>query len=219
MANTVAGIHLGPDDHASRPTATAVTAGTLYSCSDHDLIYRSDGSTWSTWADVSSAAGGGRANAFIGSIDALRTGTYSATAGLVAARVYVCKMCPDQDITVTKARLLIANSAGNFDIGIYNSALDTKLGSTGSTASPGNGVQDVNLTGSVALSAGTVYYSAFVTDSTTIDIPSIAPGGTLGYGDWQLYGVESATGGPPLPASLTITFDAATQYPLIWFQA
>lgn len=56
MANTVAGVHLGPDTHANRPDATAVTAGTLYSCSDHDLIYRSDGSTWTTWADLT---GGG----------------------------------------------------------------------------------------------------------------------------------------------------------------
>lgn len=38
--------------HASRPTATAVPAGTIYSCTDHSLVYRSDGSTWSTWATL-----------------------------------------------------------------------------------------------------------------------------------------------------------------------
>lgn len=39
--------------HAARPAATAVPAGGLYSCSDHNLIYRSDGATWSTWATLS----------------------------------------------------------------------------------------------------------------------------------------------------------------------
>jgi len=52
MAATVAGILL-TGDHASRPAATAVVAGTLYSCTDHDLVYQSDGATWSTWADLS----------------------------------------------------------------------------------------------------------------------------------------------------------------------
>ena len=58
MANTVAGIHLGPDTHANRPAATAVTSGSLYSCSDHDLIYRSDGSAWATWATLGGGASG-----------------------------------------------------------------------------------------------------------------------------------------------------------------
>lgn len=51
------GILLPPDDHASRPAATDVVAGTLYPCTDHELIYQSDGATWSTWASIS--AGGG----------------------------------------------------------------------------------------------------------------------------------------------------------------
>jgi hypothetical protein len=41
---------LGPDTHASRPSAGAVPQGTKYSCSTHGLIEESDGvSTWSTW--------------------------------------------------------------------------------------------------------------------------------------------------------------------------
>lgn len=52
---TVAGIHQGADTHANRPAANAVTAGTLYSCSDHDLIYISNGSAWSTYATVGGA--------------------------------------------------------------------------------------------------------------------------------------------------------------------
>lgn len=47
--------HLLDGTHAARPAATAVPAGTLYSCSDHSLIYQSDGSAWSTWATISSS--------------------------------------------------------------------------------------------------------------------------------------------------------------------
>lgn len=54
MAATVAGIHLGPDTHANRPAANAagLPVGSLYSCSDHGLIYITDGSSWSTWATL-----------------------------------------------------------------------------------------------------------------------------------------------------------------------
>lgn len=43
-------------DHASRPAATAVVAGALYACSDHGLVYQSDGSSWSTWATLGSSS-------------------------------------------------------------------------------------------------------------------------------------------------------------------
>jgi hypothetical protein len=39
-------------DHASRPAAADMPEGGLYACSDHDLIYQSDGSSWNTWADL-----------------------------------------------------------------------------------------------------------------------------------------------------------------------
>lgn len=54
-AITVPGMFL-TGDHASRPAANAVGGGTLYSCTDHSLIYQSDTSSWSTWATV---GGGG----------------------------------------------------------------------------------------------------------------------------------------------------------------
>ena len=44
--------HLLDGTHAARPAATAVPAGTLYSCSDHSLVYQSDGATWATWATL-----------------------------------------------------------------------------------------------------------------------------------------------------------------------
>ena len=54
MPATLAGIHLGPDTHANRPAANAsgLPIGSLYLCSDHSLIYKTDGSSWSTWATL-----------------------------------------------------------------------------------------------------------------------------------------------------------------------
>lgn len=61
VAITIPGMFL-TGTHAARPAASAVGGGTLYSCSDHSLIYQSDGSAWSTWATV----GGGGDGSLIG---------------------------------------------------------------------------------------------------------------------------------------------------------
>jgi hypothetical protein len=58
MTATVAGIHLGPDTHANRPAAGTPPVGSLYSCSTHSLVYRTDGSTWSTWATLGGSGTG-----------------------------------------------------------------------------------------------------------------------------------------------------------------
>jgi hypothetical protein len=46
---------LDTGDHASRPAASTA-AGMLYSCSDHSLVYQSDGSSWTTWATLGAVA-------------------------------------------------------------------------------------------------------------------------------------------------------------------
>ncbi len=47
--------HLLEGNHAGRPAFGAVPQGTLYACSDHALIYQSDGvAAWSTWATLGS---------------------------------------------------------------------------------------------------------------------------------------------------------------------
>lgn len=43
---------LGTGDHASRPAASAVGSGGLYSCTTHSLVYQTDGSSWTTWATL-----------------------------------------------------------------------------------------------------------------------------------------------------------------------
>lgn len=52
---TIPGMFL-TGDHASRPAATAVGGGSIYSCTDHDLLYQSDGAAWTTWATLSGGA-------------------------------------------------------------------------------------------------------------------------------------------------------------------
>lgn len=57
MTATVAGIHLGIDTHANRPAANTTPNGSLYSCSTHSLVYKSNAAanTWATWATVSAS--------------------------------------------------------------------------------------------------------------------------------------------------------------------
>lgn len=59
MVASVAGIHLS-GNHAGRPTANTVPDGSLYSCTTHALVYKSDyaGNSWSTWADLSGTGTG-----------------------------------------------------------------------------------------------------------------------------------------------------------------
>ncbi len=48
---TIPGMFL-TGDHASRPAASAVGSGSVYSCTTHGLIYQSDGASWTTWATL-----------------------------------------------------------------------------------------------------------------------------------------------------------------------
>ena len=52
MADTTLPGLLATGDHASRPAASAVGTGALYSCTTHGLVYQTDGSTWTTWATL-----------------------------------------------------------------------------------------------------------------------------------------------------------------------
>jgi hypothetical protein len=52
MATTRFADHLLTGIHSARPAASAVPAGTLYSCTTHQLIYQSDGTSWTTYATL-----------------------------------------------------------------------------------------------------------------------------------------------------------------------
>ena len=42
---------IGPDDHAGRPAVTDAAVGTLFVCTDDDVVEINDGATWSEWFD------------------------------------------------------------------------------------------------------------------------------------------------------------------------
>ena len=106
MATTFAN-HLLTGDHASRPLADAVPQGTLYSCTDHALIYMSDGDAWSTWATL-----GGEAVVIPGSIVAIFDGGGDA----LVADSFVDIPMPD-DGTIT-AWTLLADQSGDVELDI-----------------------------------------------------------------------------------------------------
>lgn len=87
MVATVAGIHLGLDTHANRPAGNAVPDGSIYSCSTHSLVYKSNfaGNSWATWATL-----GGTETLPVSIIDAkgdLIAGTAADTASRLAVGV------------------------------------------------------------------------------------------------------------------------------------
>lgn len=50
--------HLLEGTHAARPAASATPVDALYACTDHDIIYQSNGvDTWSTWHDPDVSTG------------------------------------------------------------------------------------------------------------------------------------------------------------------
>lgn len=81
MANTTLPALLDTGDHASRPAASAVGTGALYSCTDHSLVYQTDGSTWTTWATL---GGGGIPLTLIDAAGDLILGSAADTAARLA---------------------------------------------------------------------------------------------------------------------------------------
>lgn len=60
---------LGTGVHASRPAASAVGKGGLYSCSTHSLVYQTDGSSWTTWASLSGTGAPTTSTYLVGALD------------------------------------------------------------------------------------------------------------------------------------------------------
>ncbi len=86
MTATVAGIHLGIDTHANRPAANTVPDGSIYSCSTHSLIYKSNlaGNSWATWATLGTTVAAGALLDYVQITSAATiTNTTEATADIV----------------------------------------------------------------------------------------------------------------------------------------
>jgi hypothetical protein len=86
MPATIQGAHLGPGDHASRPAANAAGQpfGALYSCTDHALIYKTDGATWATYATLGTVGSGVATDTIWDAAGDLAVGTGANAAGRLA---------------------------------------------------------------------------------------------------------------------------------------
>lgn len=49
---------LGPDTHANLPSAATTPEGSLYSCTDHEKVYRVTAGVWTDWLVLGSPGGG-----------------------------------------------------------------------------------------------------------------------------------------------------------------
>jgi hypothetical protein len=88
-----------------------------------------------------------------------------AVVALTAGRAYAMRFVPSRNMTISSIAFQVTTAAGaddTCDVGIYDSALTTRLVSKGATAGLLNvlGVKNVDI-GDTALTAGTVYYAAF----------------------------------------------------------
>jgi hypothetical protein len=123
---------------------------------------------------------------------------------------YLVPFVPPEDMTIKKMALLISVSDGNCDIGLYDAAFD-RLASAGSTAVASAGMQSFDIA-DTALTAGSVYYAAFATDSTTMRVLFVADSVILGAAS----GTVIQASGFPLPASVTAaTAVSVSKWPVI----
>jgi hypothetical protein len=149
--------------------------------------------------EVASEAGGSSIpNLYVGSMPPFNANTVSFAPS--ANRAYLVKFIPTANVTVGTAFWNCSTSSGNLDFGIYNADFSSRLGSTGSFASPGTGARSQALTGSVALTAGTVYYVAAAFSSAAFRGPMAIMGSAVSTGGANFYGREESAF--PLPSSI-----------------
>jgi uncharacterized protein DUF4082 len=149
----------------ARPAAAV--AGYLYLATDVNggTLYRDTGAAWVQVASgVNYATSNGQAGhgLFPNQVPwTVGTTTYAAN------RVYLTRFVLPCDFTVTSVKFRsIGAGTNNVDVGIYNTS-SVRLASSGSTSGKKGATtwQTVNLSATVALTAGTVYYAALESDT------------------------------------------------------
>lgn len=133
----------------------------------------------------------------------------------VANTAYLVALAPiTTPTTITKLRLDIGTSSGNLDVGIYTTvdgANFTRLASLGTTASPGTGVRDFDITDTI-MYPGTRYWFAFAADNNTLDLYRYQ-GAAIAMASG--FGRTKATSFP-LPASIATATAVSTTAPVIY---
>jgi hypothetical protein len=140
---------------------------------------------------------------------------YSAgSVALTANRAVLTRIKPQRNCSITKMYWGVGTTGGNYDIGIYDAA-GTLLWSKGSTATPSSGTITETFT-AVPLTAGTLYYVAFVYDGTTATIRGYTLSSTevakSMTGTLLSYAVTSSL---PLPNPITVGATGSSQVPAI----
>jgi hypothetical protein len=177
-------------DHASRPAAGDVGSGALYSCTTHNLIYQTDGATWTTWAtlgggtpdldaviavsggqDISDALSGAAApdagNVFATMADIGGGGDITIVGGATAA------------IDLGAVTLLQRRAVTNTEDDLFNAALDGRWTAYGT---PANNVSDK--AGWLHVTTGGYYVQAVVAGDYTVQTEVVlADSTTAAYQD------------------------------------
>lgn len=124
-----------------------------------------------------------------------------ANQALTANTAYLLPIEPlTADVTITKIRLLIANSNGNIDAGVYSwdGTTMTRVVSLGSTAMPAAATVDLDIA-DTSLIPGTRYYLAMSADNATATFAAV---NSVGGGP-AMSSAFSKTASFPLPATIT----------------
>lgn len=160
-------------DHASRPAASSGCV--LYWCTDHELFYLSNGSAWSTWADLS-VIGGAAAFAGVRAVQSTNTNLTNGSLvylGFNAADEYDTDAFHDP--AANNTRLTVpAGKAGKY----------AASGFSFTTASPGEGFSAIRKNGTTIVTVGPLQSTAnfgVTACSTTLD---------LAVGDYLEFGIR-----------------------------
>ncbi len=149
---------------------SALSAVTVVGATDEAVLAIGGATKKITGANLKIAFGGpGTTNGQAGILVPTARGWVGAGDSWAANRVRLTRFCPAINFTVTSVVFReTTGGTGNVDFGIYDSTLTSKLKSSGSTSGKkgANTTQTVSLSSTLALTAGTVYYLAAVSDTS-----------------------------------------------------
>lgn len=201
MSFTLEGVLLS-GTHASRPAAnaTGLGVGSLYSCTDHNLVYQTDGSSWSTWATLGSAASGsitasgytmstarllGRTTASSGAVEEISVGT-----GLSLAAGSLSATGGGGDFSFIDEQVLGSDAANITITGIPNTYRDLLLVAQCRGTNAGNDWANLRLQmGDGSIDTGNNYGHAY----TQFGTGSAGGNNTAGEASGMISNIPSAT--------------------------
>jgi hypothetical protein len=123
---------------------------------------------------------------------------------------------PRQNISVSSLAWVVGTQSGNYDIGVYDST-GARLWSRGSTAVTTAGTQVAETVTDVSMVAGSTYYIAWSSDTTSSAIKGIGGAGTaeLSRSMDGTLAVVSVASVFPLPSTVTIGTSTVNRFPFI----